>query len=567
MIPALVALVALWAVVAGWLLVGVGSSLDAGRDRLEVVRVGATPTSLLDDETDAALGHAGDDFGRARSRLRNPILTPLRALPVAGRQVRALDRVVATSRAVTDLAADGVADLREVTERPLEAGPERVAVLEDLSALAARTGDDLAALDPGSPDALVGPLADGVDDLASELEESRASLTRGARAAESVADLLEGPTPYLLIGANNAEMRAGSGMFLSAAPLDFDAGRLDLGEVRPTETLVLPEGAVPVGGDLDANWPWLDPARDLRNVALSVDFPQVAPVAAANWAQVPGGGEVGGIIVVDVDAVRSLLEVVGPVEVDGITYREDTVRSELLGAQYARFGEEPEERRDQLGEVARAIFDRIDAGEWELDELATSLLDVVARRHLLIWSSDPEVQEAWETTGVDGALDERSVSVGMLNRAAQKLDVSMATEATLDSEPLDDGRLAVDLRYQVANRAPGRGPTYQVGPNIDGLEVGEHRGIVVVNLPAGATDVELNGARQTLLGTDGPTTVVAGEVALLRGEEVEVQVRAVLPEGIDEVTIEASARIPRTQWTVNGRAFETERRRTVDLAG
>jgi hypothetical protein len=564
-IPALLAVVLVWASAAAWMLLGSRSSLDAGRERLEVARVGATPSSLLDERTAQALDDAGGHFAEARTRLRSPILTPLRALPVAGRHVRALDRVEATSQGVTDLAERAVADLRRLSEQSLVTGSERLAVLEELSVVAARTGDGLGTLDVGSSDALIGPLADGIDELATELDESQESLDRAARAATTVASLLEGPDPYLLIGANNAEMRAGSGMFLSAAPLDFDAGSLDLGEVRPTERLVLAEGAVPVEGDLAENWPWLDPGRDLRNAALTADFPQSAALAAANWSQVPGGTDVAGVIVVDVDAIRSLLEVVGPVEVDGITYREDTVRYQLLEAQYADFGDDPESRRDQLGEVARAVFDRIDAGEWELDEMATTLIDVVARRHLLIWSGDPEVQEAWETTGADGALRNDSVSVGLLNRAAQKLDVFVATEASLDAERLDDGRLALDLRYRVANDAPGEGPPYQVGPNIDGLEVGEHRGIVLVNLPAGATDVELSGARQTLIGTDGPTVVVAGEVVLRRGEEVEVAVTAVLPSEVDEVTIEASARIPRTLWTVKGRSFETDRRRTVGL--
>ncbi len=68
-------------------------------------------------------------------------------------------------------------------------------------------------------------------------------------------------------------------MFLSAATLGFDQGRLELGDVRPTQELVLPPGSVPVTGDLAANWPWLDPGRDLRNLGLTADFPQSAALA------------------------------------------------------------------------------------------------------------------------------------------------------------------------------------------------------------------------------------------------------------------------------------------------
>lgn len=563
-VPVVLAVV-LWALVAAWLLLGVRDDLSQGRDRLAAVTDGATPSSLLTDDTAVAVDGARADFDRARTGLRSPVLSPLRVAPVVGRHLRALDRVAATGRGVTEVAADAVSELRGLADRPLPGGSERVAVLRDLVALTDRAGADLAALDPGSPDALVGPVADGVERLAEEVGDARRSLDRTGRATTLVADLLDGPTPYLLLGANNAEMRAGSGMFLSAAPLDFDAGRLQLGEVRPTETLVLPAGSVTVDGDLADNWPWIDVGRDLRSLGLSADFPQSAAVAVRTWAQVEGGSEVGGVVAVDVDAVRGLLEVVGPVEVDGVTYDVDTARGELLRAQYARFGDDAEERRDQLGEVARAVFERIEAGEWELDELATTLVDLVARRHLLVWSADPATQEAWEIAGVDGGLGADSLSVAMLNRGAQKLDAYLRTEAELTSTTGGDGRSAVTVTYRIANEAPETGPRYQIGPNIAGLEPGEHRGIVVVNLPAGTTDIEVAGTEPILRGGDGETVVVAGAVALPPGGATEVTVRARLAAGVETVTIEPSARIPRTVWTVDGRTFETDRRRTVPV--
>ncbi|HEX2575987.1 MAG TPA: DUF4012 domain-containing protein [Aquihabitans sp.] len=559
--------VALWAAGVAWLLLDARSALAAGRDRLTVVRDGVTPSSLLDPATGRALDRAGDDFARARSRLRHPVLAPLRVLPVIGRHVRAGDRVVATSQGATRLADDAVRDLQDLTSRSLAAGPERLAVLEDLAEIVARTERGLGALDPGSADALAGPLAEAVTELDEERDDSRATLRRADRAVRAITDLLAGPSSYLLLGANNAEMRNGSGMFLSAAPLELEGGRLALGEVRPTQELVLPAGSVPVTGDLAANWPWLDGGRDLRNLALTANFPQSAALAAANWAQVPGGGPVDGVIAVDVDALRSLLAVVGPVEVDGVRYSADTVRGELLREQYRRFGDDRVERRDQLGEVATVVFERIEAGEFELDELATALIDSVARRNLVVWSAAAEVQEAWSTAGADGHLEDRSVSVALLNRSAHKLDSYVETSATLDSEAVGGDRTAVTLTYRIENRAPASGPRYLLGPNIDGLQAGEHRGIVVVNLPAGAADVRIDGARQTLLGTDGPTVVVAGEVALLRGDVREVEVRAVLPAGLAEVVLEPSARISRTRWTVDGRAFETDRRRTVPVGG
>ena len=557
------AVVVLWLVVVGWLLADARSSMESGRQRLEGVRAGATPSSLLEPGTQAALEAAQGDFDHARSRLRSPVLTPLRLLPVAGRHLRAADRVVRSAHGSAGLAIEAVDDLQALADRPLPAGPGRVQALDDLADIVARTRAGLEDLDPGRADALVGPLADAVDALGRERRDTMRGLDHAESAARALSGVLDGPTPYLLVGANNAEMRAGSGMFLSAATLGFDHGRLQLGEVRPTQELVLPAGSVPVTGDLAANWPWLDPGRDLRNMALTVDFPQSAALAAANWAKVPGGAQVGGVIVVDVDALRALLRVVGPVEVGGVRYTADTVRGELLRNQYRRY-DDRDVRRDQIGDVAEEVFRRIEAGDWELDRLATALVDVVERRHLLVWSSDPEVQRAWRTAGADGRLQDRSVAVSLLNRGAEKLDSYQDVSGRLTSSAPDgDGRVRVRLTYTVRNQAPASGPPYLIGPNIAGMEAGEHRAIVVVNLPAGTTDVTLGGARRTLSGGDGPTVVVAGELAVKRGATAVVEVSALLPAGLASVVLEPSARVPATTWEVDGTTLKLDRRRTL----
>ncbi len=558
----------MWLVTTAWMLLDAKSSLDRGRIGLAGVRNGATPASLLDLKTGTSLDAAAQDFAHARSRMRSPVLTPLRVLPVIGRHVRAGDRVVSTSLAATALAASAVSDLQDLSERDLGAGPERLKVLADLTTVIERTRVGLERLDPGSPDNLAGPLGNAVAELGIERDDAVTGLTRAAGTTKALAAVLDGPTPYLLIGANNAEMRAGSGMFLSAATLGLNHGRLDLGDVRPTETLVLPAGSVPVAGDLAANWPWLDPGRDLRTMALTADFPQSAALAVKNWAEVPGGAKVGGVIVVDVDALRSLLRVVGPVDVQGIRYSANTVRDELLRQQYRRFGAaegDRDLRRDQLGDVAKVVFDRLEAGDWKLADLSSALLDSVQRRNLLVWSADPAVEKAWATTGADGHLRPGSLSVALLNRGAEKLDSYIDTAATVTSKRNAAGRVVMTLAYRISNKAPASGPRYLIGPNIAGMEAGEHRGIALVNLPAGTDGIKFSGATQTLVGADGPTVVVAGHLDLKRGQAITVRVTATLPAGVDAVTLEPSARITRTLWTVNGTTYGIDRRRTVSL--
>jgi hypothetical protein len=79
--------------------------------------------------------------------------------------------------------------------------------------------------------------------------------------------------------------------------------------------------------------------------------------------------------------------------------------------------------------------------------------------------------------------------------------------------------------------------------------------------------VRIEGARPFLEGGDGPTLVTAGEVTVPAGATATVTVTALLADGVDEIVLEPSARIPRTRWVVEGEAIDRDRRRTVELGG
>ncbi len=559
--------VLLWSVAVAWLLFGARREMAAGTSDIRAVRRDVSITSLVEPGSRADIRAAAHHFDAAEAKIDSPILAPLQLVPVVSRHLRAARQVVDASQKGADVADQALGSLVALTKRPRTAGRPRLETLRDLAAIAGRAQAALERIDPGSPDALIGPLGDAVAELDQQRVDAALAAGRLRSTSLAIANVLEGPTPYLLLGANNAEMRNGSGMALSAAELAFDQGRMHLGEVRPTADLVIGEGQVPASGDLAANWPWIDAGRDLRNVGLTSDFPQSAALAVDTWALAPGGGEVGGVILIDVDGIRSLLRVVGPVEVDGVRYTPDTVRGELLRKQYARFDGDRAGRRDQLGAVARAIFERLDAGTWRLEDLATGLADAVQGRHLLVWSTDADAAKAWDAVGADGHLRDDSLSVGLLNRSATKTDSWIDTAVDVETEARPDGRHDLTVTYTIDNRVPRSGPAYVVGPNVAGLAAGDHAALAVVGLPAGSTDVEMTGAAVFLEGGDGPTVVVGGRITVARGEEATVTVTAVLPPGLDHLVLEPSARIEPTTWTVGGVERGRDRRRTVDLDG
>jgi hypothetical protein len=283
------------------------------------------------------------------------------------------------------------------------------------------------------------------------------------------------------------------------------------------------------------------------------------------WAETPGGGPVDGVIAIDVEGLQRLLDVVGPVEVDGVTYDGESVRYQLLNGQYKRFAGRNEERQEILGVVAGAVFNRIESGGWKVDELATALVEATQGRHLMLWSSVEAEQKAWSTTGADSHLDERSLAVSVLNRGANKLDFYLDSSVNVQTLPVDGGT-DVTMTVTLVNKTPEGEPRYVAGPNVEELTEGDYSGIVAVNIPGSSTAVTFTGGvYPTLAGVDGPTAVHGQYVRIPRGGTATLVMTFRLPSEVTEMLVEPTARIPVTNWRLDSDDVTVEKRRTFRL--
>jgi hypothetical protein len=482
---------------------------------------------------------------------------------VLGRQVRSAHALAAAARAVCDIGIDAIADGRAVLDAPRRSGPERLALLARLRDLAASAGARLDAIDYGPGKALVRSLADARDELVADVADLRGRLRTAEGVAGAAESLLRGPRATLVIAANNAEMRAGSGMFLSAAPLRTSFGNIALGEVRSVTEVTPPAGAVGVTGDLHARWGWLGPADEWRNLMLSPRFDEQASLAAEMW-RAAGRPGVDGVLVVDPAALRAILRATGPVRAGGRTIGAGEVLDELLYRQYVRFaarGSAP--RREALGAIARAAFDALDRGGWDPVDLIQGLAEAAGGRHLMLWSRGAAEQDAWRSAGLAGSIDGDSLLVAVCNEGGNKLDRFLRTGSSLTIEPEGDGARAT-LRVRIANRSPADAPAYVAGPNPSFAQRrGEYVAIVAVTLPGFATEPRIRGgARLVARGPDGAAQVIAATVRIEHGGSATLVVRFALPqEGI--LTVEPSARIPAVRWDANGAEWRDDHPRAV----
>ncbi|MGH9048251.1 MAG: DUF4012 domain-containing protein [Acidimicrobiia bacterium] len=541
----------LWLIASAFLLIDAKRGIDAGVAQLEAARDRLSPGDLVSGKGRASLELAEDDFDRAAANADSPLLTPIKLVPFVGQQVRSVE---AQTEAAADVVAIGEQAMREAEktfEENPQTGPARVALMETVARIAADAEERMRAVELGPDFFLVGPVGDARGEFAARLKEVETALAESEAIATGFAEFLRGPSRYLMLAANNAEMRAGSGMWLSAGVLTVQDGDFTLSEMVPTGDLTLPEGAVPVTGEFAERWGWFGPTRDLRNTAATPRFDVTAPLAAQMW-QAATGESVDGVLVVDPLALRALLAAEGPVDAQGVTLDADDVLSYIFLDQYrmaSDVGVDQAARRDQLGAVARAAVDAFETGEWDPPVLVDELAPAGRGRHVLAWSSEPVEQEAWEAAGTAGELTDDSLLVSLMNTAANKLDQFLTVEATIDTSTGGRGT-EVTVRLHLANDAPVGEPAYVLGPFPGtGLAEGDYRGILAVDVPGAAADLRIEGGQgQVAAGPDGPARVIATTVELSRGERREVTVTFRLPDGVDGLRVEPSAREPAIRW-------------------
>ncbi|MBM3673558.1 MAG: DUF4012 domain-containing protein [Actinobacteria bacterium] len=561
-------LLAVWVVLAGVTLLEARERADRGIEMLRQTQADLGPAELIRGEGLDRMREAARELDRAAAAADSPLLAPFEPLPFVGRQARSVRALTSSASQVVDLGVATMEESSALLEAPTDVGPARIALLEDLGQIAREAREELRGVSLGPSQALVGPLADARSELAERLTDVRRAMTDVDEASTGIAAMAQGPTRYLVLAANNAEMRVGSGMLLSAGVLTMQDGRFELGPMTDTGDLALPVGQVPVTGDLAARWGWLDPSSEWRYLAMSPQFDANAQLAAQMW-QARTGETVDGVLMLDPVALKRLLAVVGPVEVDGKTIDSANVLHELLLQQYLDFApsESPdadqEARRERLSAVARAVVAKLDSSGWDTARLVEQLRRAAEGRHVLAWSSKPAQERAWKAAGISGRLPADALLVGVANRSGNKLDQFLPVVADLTHRPLEDGS-EVTVVVTLENQTPTGLPEYVIGPFAPRFVEGEYRGILAIDVPAAAHGITLEGAGTLVAsGPDGTTRVVAAEVGLLRGERKSYTLRFRLPSGHEHVRVEPSARFPAVTWTADGRTWQDDAARTI----
>lgn len=535
-------------------LLRIRADLDGGREALSGLSL-----EELDGGLVATIDRAAGRLGRADATARNsPFLKAVALVPGASTQVDALRDMAGVAALLGAEARAAASAVDEDLERAGSDPPARLDLLDTVLVQLDRIEERVADIDVGATGALLAPLRDARRALVAELASVPERFDEARDQVRALSDLLRGPTRYLVLAANNAEMRGGAGMPLSGGVVTFSGGDVDFGDFEPLANRQIP-APVAVPAELARTYQQFRMGQSWLQTAVSPTFTTTAPIYAAMSAQFPTG-PVDGVLEVDAVALRYLLEVIGPVEHAGITYTAENIEAEILNENYLRFAEadEREERREVQGEIAAAIFDAIKTRDVEIADLAISLREAALGRHLLAWSADPDVQAIWESVYATGELPEFGLMVTAQNIAANKLDWYIDPKVTVRATPkVAGGDWKVRLSVEMTN--PERDRT-SVGIESSRPEPeyrnGMHRVLLAVYLPKAAYDVATLDLPITESGRDGPMNMVGKRSFVAEGETVNLALEFSLPADHDGFLVLPSGRVRPVTYEVNGQVLD-----------
>ncbi len=493
------------------------TGVDLGEQGLEALRAGeASEAAVLMEESSRS-------FADAHTWLTSPLVAPARLVPVLGHHASATAAVADAGVEVADAAAVAAenADYEALGVAGGSVDLLALASMEEPASIAASALESAEARVSGLVNPwLVPPVAGPIEDFAAELAET-APKARLAADGLAVAPGLLGADElrrYLLIFGTPAEARGLGGFFGSYGVLEANDGRLELVEHGRIQELVGRLGKVgrTLSGpdDFLARYGRYYPAVFPQNSTASPDLPTVASVMAELFPQL-GGDELDGALYVDPYALAALLEITGPVELEGLDEPLDAENAAdfLLRDQYVRFSDN-EERKDFLGSTSEAVFDafteRSLPGPGQMGDI---LAPMVEQGRFLLTSFDSDEDAFLADLGVNGAFPRPDgndfLSVRSANAGANKLDAYVERAITYDAE-YDPATGAVQSTATVTltNTAPPSGLPDHASGNAASR--------------AGEESAPPEGTAITWLSLYTP--LMAGDDALLDGEPLALEV-------------------------------------------
>ena len=327
--------------------------------------------------------------------------------------------------------------------------------------------DEVARVDALNPDDMVGPIASPVRQLQDALGDAVTVTDRATTAAQLLPTMLggEGERTYLVLFQTNAEVRATGGIPGALAVITANDGDVqlerqgvarDFGGPYAKPVLPLTNDELAVFSDKIARYP--------ADITFSPDFPRVAEVARAMWAE-STGQEVDGVIATDPVALSYVLEGTGPIPIEdqGAELSADNAADLLLNDVYLD-QPNPAVQNEYFADAAGSVFDSVLGGQGSPSAILDGLVRATDEERLLIWSADDGEQQTLETTALGGELPidpttEPEIGVYLNDATGTKLDYYLDYDVSVEpiscNDNVQEQRVSIEMTSTVPEDGAG----------------------------------------------------------------------------------------------------------------
>lgn len=285
----------------------------------------------------------------------------------------------------------------------------------------------------------------------------------------------------------------------------------------------------------------------LRDINWSPDFPTTAQKAIDKYLE-EGGEErkIDGVIAVTPTFIESLLDLTGPLQVDGYTF--DSNNLFLTLQKQVEFGFKDdgiafEDRKDIIGSLGTKLLDQLFALPKEkIKDFWKIFQDDVEEKQIILFSADPMAEELIRRQGWAGEMKKTAgdfIMVVDANLAALKTDAVMERRVEYKVNLTDDKLIgAVEIYYKNNGNFSDLYTRYRSYTRVyvpQGSELIEDGGFVTNDRYRGGEASKAEIYEESFKNRSGEEityTVIAGFISIEPEEEGVVRLKYELPEEI-----------------------------------
>lgn len=222
---------------------------------------------------------------------------------------------------------------------------------------------------------------------------------------------------YLVIFQNDGELRPTGGFMTAFAVLHLDVGRVNAVKSDDIYGLDRKFGrGLPAPEPIKKYLPLVN-SWHLRDMNLSPDFKVSMETFKENYDKLPGEYDVDGIITVDTEVLKRMVEVLGGIDVPG--YGKFTVDNDSrcnipqIICELEFIVDQPlathvtARKNSILGPMMKEILSKsMSSGKNQWSQLFTTGIDLIQEKHILFYFVNPDLQSVVENFGAAGLINQ-----------------------------------------------------------------------------------------------------------------------------------------------------------------